>query len=144
MGYRLCYDGAALAALDCVHCPYGMAAQMQFTLSTLINDGCSDCVDLNTTFVLPQVAGCVWQYSGYVDICAHSTIITLSWLNDFDWALVFVGGGTHTECSPGYGMVVRYTLPEAAFDCLGSNDMILNCYNDSCGGWPAILTVAAV
>lgn len=141
----LCYDLASIND-DCPQCPYGQANNMQFTLSGIINDSCSDCNVLNTTFTLPlQVGQCQWFLDNGGFICGADLIIwSLTWRSeDNRWDLRGLFGDS-SVCEGTYTGAVKYICSEFDFDCLGSSIMTLLCYNGTCSGWPATLTITGV
>lgn len=149
--YKLCYKGSSVNP-DCPQCPYGKAAIMRINLGSLSNDGCADCDAIPTTIDLVNNDGtCQWYEDpmGSPNIlCYGSFFISLNFhVAHNQWELLFVGG-TGNLCSTAYGMsyvgAARYVMSEAAFNCLGTNNMPLECSNDSCSGWPDPITVSAL
>jgi len=118
----------------CDSCPDGAAYQYGFTLSTVVNAGCSDCTSLNRYWVVTYsgASGCTWIVGGFV-VCGEPD----------QWS--FSIGDTEVTLSDFAGAAgVVYTAPRAGWNCLTPITLSRMSSEFLCAGLPPTIVVSPV
>src|SRR5579862_2685633 len=91
-----------MSACDCSLWGDGVPAQWQFVISGITNTGsCSDCTNLNGTYILSATGPCTWGYSPGGACSGDYTSLTLT-LTTFGASKVLSLAWTPNSFFPGY------------------------------------------
>jgi hypothetical protein len=122
---RLKKHDAALCCVDCTHCSGStdnapVAYKVKFVGYT--NGSCTDCLNFNRSYVVPNVSSCTWDVSktdtGY---CSHGTDREAG----FSISATHVSA-QHTIGLGGLSQIVTYTNTESApHSCTGFSSKVI-------------------
>ena len=59
------YAEICICSIQCANCENGLAPlEWAVSIDGIANNPCTDCVDMNQTYILPQLTSCQWRISG--------------------------------------------------------------------------------
>ena len=100
---------------ECANCIDSAApTYMTLVVDGVLDDGCSNCEDMNGTWVIPAYSDCIWQRTESLDVCGQDVTIQLAALSAPRWEGGFSIFGV---CS--YSLYSDTTV--ASLDCMNAD-----------------------
>jgi len=122
---------------ECAECPDGMSVCWELTVAGITNDVCAECDEMNGTFILSWVSGCIFESpnEGALEACMGSSAIRWSFvINVFGQLTLSANGGIATYATAGGGDV----------NCNDTNEVPFISSSTACQNWPATLTLEPI
>lgn len=125
---------------DCGDCSKAPASQLTFTLNGFTNLGCTDCTNLNGTWILDYKGACYWRspnftYCGNVVYFVLSSALRIN--NYVGWQLALIDQTADTE-------VLLFQTPLGSWDCQSSltlTNVVPLSATYACNGWQQYPTI---